>query len=117
MIREYSFFINDMQFEDKKFNLYFIEHLKDLSPKLQEIIGPCELDGENDLAKCSHQINFSIDKRPIIRIRIFRSEDSMNQHTETVQLRVFFAAVSNILMRDVSIYVNAIKEANNARKH
>ena len=116
MIKEYCFYINDIKFSDKDFNSVFISFLKTTSESLQSLLNDYQLDLENDLPKSAHEIILFIEKVPILRVRIFRQENLINQHTEIINQSAFFGTIGSLLMNTVSQYVNLLDEAKNASK-
>ena len=117
LIKEYCFYINNVNFNDGEFNFIFISFLRAITEKLQSVLNGYELDLGNDLPKSSHEIVLYIEKLPVLRIRIFREECLINQYTETVKEYDFFEVVKNLLINTTSMYVKLLDEAKNARKH
>ena len=84
---------------------------------LQSILNDYELDLKNDIPESAHEIILFIEKVPILRVRIFRQENLINQYTEIISQSAFFGTIRHLLMSTVSQYVNLLDEAKNARKH
>lgn len=117
MIKNYCFFINDWKFDNVEFSSLCIQFLKIVTPKIEQIIGDCELDGGNQIYPDSHHVYFDIDNSRFMNVIVLHTEKLINKNTEILGLARFFEVLEILLMREIQSIVKLIEEAKNARKH